>query len=138
MKIMSDNLVLKNTFLELADQVENEIGDDRELEGKICLYIDGLHGESPFWSGGVRNPVPHYLSSLDAAYSVIPEGRHTELATQDRHSGNWKWILRGGFGIRSEARAKTMTRAILASALRAKAAILAVDTGTLNVTVNKD
>jgi len=68
--------------------------------------------------------LPHLTASIDAAMMLVPEGWHTRLATEDRHSHSWRWELRGGFGVNAGARAATPALALTAASLRAKAHIL--------------
>jgi hypothetical protein len=121
----------------LAEKVEGAEGADRGLDAAIADAIgwwpDGytrhdVHGPDRRWtpSGAA---VPHrvdcseWTASLDAALTLVPEGWHTRMATQDRHSGRWQWVLRGSFGVECAARAATPALALTAAALRAQAAL---------------
>jgi hypothetical protein len=59
---------------------------------------------------------------LDAAMTLPPPGATTCLAMEDRHSGRWRWELRHGYGVRTSAWAATPALALVAAALRARAA----------------
>jgi hypothetical protein len=116
------------SMLELAERCEAGDGPDDAL----AMAIVRLDYDTPGGIGLGCNYDPvlwmdrHGLdpvTSMDAAMMLIPDGRHTEIAMQDRHSGRWKWGLRGGFGVRSEARASSAARALTAAALRARHAL---------------
>ena len=111
-------------LIQLAERCEAAPGCDRDLEGDI---YQSLGGEA-FWGArtpdgrrDVRNPVPHYTLSLDAAMLLVPEGWATFLAAEDRHSHSWRWELRGGYGIKVTARANGPAKALTAAALLAQA-----------------
>lgn len=113
---------------EIAGKLTEATRPDRELDAAIGVVaglrvVDEGHplGLQCYTARGQSVPLPRYTSSLDAAMSLVPEGFHTELAMQDRHSLRWKWSLRGGFGVRHDARAGTAALALCAAALHARA-----------------
>lgn len=77
-------------LLELAERVGQGTGGDRELEVQIVYalhpnigpYEGQCVGDEPiFWHEPYRKqPCPDFLTSLDAALSLVPEG--------------WRWSLR--------------------------------------------
>jgi len=124
-------------LLELAERCEAATGPDRELSAAIALAtnswlheVDGNKPQncrlrngfgSPVYIGGLSGHMD-YSASLDAAMTLVPEGWHTFLTQQDRHSRNWRWDLRGGFGSHVGARCASPALALCAAALRARAA----------------
>lgn len=87
-----------------------------------------LHGGSDDLTEWLRkfNPFFYMLEARayeSAAMMLIPEGWHTRLATEDRHSHSWRWELRGGYGVNIGARAATPALALTAASLRARHAL---------------
>lgn len=116
-----------NDLIALAERCEAATGSDRELDAAIAgLFTHDVESDDgDFWWGpfdAAPTRVPDFTASLDAALSLVPEGWHTHLALQDRHSLRWKWHLRGGFGVNAESRAQSAALALCAAALRARAA----------------
>jgi hypothetical protein len=105
-------------LLALAARVEALSGPDRMIDRDIAIATMG-------WPAAAftDSPTPEYTASIDATLTLVPDCRHTELAMQDRHSGRWKWVLRGGYGVRSEARGATPALALCAAALRARSLV---------------
>lgn len=95
---------------ELAARIEAAEGPSYALE----IEIAGAMGRP------VAASMPAYTASVDAALMLVPEGWHTFLVTEDRHSHSWRWELRGGYGLRAAARAATPALALACAALRAK------------------
>lgn len=115
-------------MMELAAACERAGGPDRELDVEIASHfgfrvVDEGHplGRQCYDADHRSVRLPAYTASLDAAMTLVPEGWHTFMATEDRHSHNWSWSLRGGFGWKAQARAATPALALCAAALRAGA-----------------
>jgi hypothetical protein len=107
-------------IVRLAERVEQATGADRELDEAIAAFIqDDEEARSDECPSLCMKP---FTASLDAAVVVVPDGWYTFLAGQDRHSGRWRWELRGGYGFQRSARANTPALALTAAALRARAA----------------
>lgn len=111
----------------LALRCEAATGADRDTDWRIqkALGIGNwpdVEMWPPFCVGSrADKEIPRYTASLDAAMTLVPEGWHTKLALEDRHSHSWRWDLRGGFGFDAGARAATPALALTAAALRARA-----------------
>lgn len=118
-----------SALLDLAARCEAAKGPDRKLEGAICLAVRGLGAESPYWQGVVRNPVPNYTGSLDAAMTLVPEGAGYNLDRYwIREGARWRVEISTG-GIPEQPRqvfdcwdACNGALATVAAALRARAA----------------
>ena len=91
--------------------------DDRGWVKHAVSLGDGMVRERTLL-GDPRN-APAYTASIDSAMSLGPEGWHTSLVLQDRHSRRWAWELRGGCGLKGFARAATPALALTAASLRA-------------------
>lgn len=125
----------------LAERVEAATGPDRQLDALIEAYRQrdrypdavavrmgklwsavACKGPGRGWRRyGIFFQHHAYLASLDAAMTLVPEGWHTRIALEDRHSRRWSWTLRGGYGSESQSRAATPALALTAAALRAAA-----------------
>jgi hypothetical protein len=105
------------TLLELAERCEKATGPDRRLDFGIlkatctereeCLYVNG-------------KPEPRYTASLDAAMTLVPEGRGL---IYKRHGIKNVWrvqILSGDGNTFIDGDAATPALALCAAALRAR------------------
>ena len=85
-----------SSLSELIERVENAVGPDRRIDPAICRIIDLPKCEYPdrlpdvmvriinrVEAGGDDPEVPAYTGSLDAALTLLPEGR---FLTLDRYS----------------------------------------------------
>jgi hypothetical protein len=107
----------------LADRVEAAKGPDRELFLEAWRAVNPRSAFASGYASDVRRGRFLQLCDmgawLDAAMSLVPEGWHTHLATEDRHSHSWSWTLRGGYGWEAKSRAAKGPLALVAAALRA-------------------
>lgn len=109
----------KQALLDLAARVAGLGGPDRVVDFEIA---DALRKprSSDRWAGEtLAKQAKRYTASLDAAMSLIPAGWHTFFASQDRHSGRWKWELRCA-GFKASVRAESAALAVTSAALRAR------------------
>lgn len=100
----------------LIERLEAASGPDRTLDGAIQRAM-GQDWPIHFSGCGVANA---FSTSIDAAMTLVPEGWHTFLATEDRHSHSWGWELRGGFGQKAHGRAPTPALALCIASLKAR------------------
>lgn len=120
---MTDRAAL---LMDLADRVEKAEGADRAID----LDIARLRGVTVMRqraddSGADEYTHWHYTASLDAALSLVPEGRDWHV--QNNPSAGWSWAtvryadgIPAGWGAEM-ARAKHPALALCAAALRALA-----------------
>lgn len=117
----------------LSDRVEAATGADRDLDEDVFKALGWWKIPNPTFAGGLvgrwrhsdgrvtgHGGAPDYTSDLKDAMSLVPEGWHTHLAMEDRHSHSWLWHLRGGFGVNEKARACSPALALTAASLRAR------------------
>lgn len=126
------------TLLELADRVEAATGPDRELDAAIWLAVTPgatrkqtvipANGQRQGWTidetreaTGRLIIVPHYTASLDAAMTLVPEGRFVGALNQCDPGGEWHARIECHHAVYEDATAKTAATALLAAALRARA-----------------
>jgi hypothetical protein len=104
------------TMKELAERCEKATGFDRDLEGAI--HAAAVRDQETYWGPvydkRVRNPIPHYTASLDAAMTLVPEG--ADVAWQS-HGGPGPMAL--VTPNERFTRAATPALALCAAALRA-------------------
>jgi hypothetical protein len=129
---------------ELADRVERE-EPSRELEVAIAFatgqkveerratgwatepyYV--IHWQAPHVSAGMREPLPRWLSSLDAAVTLVPWNAVSWFTLQRAENGDWlPEIYLKGSGLAADGFTgadgiKTAAHALVPVALRARAA----------------
>lgn len=111
----------KEELLALAERVEGLDGPDWEVDAAIASTVYRDNCRNPIWECG---DVAAYTASLDIAMTLVPDGAHTALAMQDRHSNRWEWELRFGYGVRRSSWSATPALALTAAALRAQAELV--------------
>lgn len=113
-------------LLALAERCEQATGPDRELDARIeaalaeadfdALANDGVHVRD--WNA------PAYTASIDAAMSLVPEGREWRVRWCELPDGTWASIARiGENGCGLNTSAATPALALCAAALRARATL---------------
>ena len=112
---------------ELIAMLEAATEGGRELDGKIHLWriadallSDGSDGHAVRRELGHWSAPPPYTTSLDAALTLVPEGRYVKLTLDRAHNKAWVWVELDD----TEAVArKTPALALCIAALKARMAI---------------
>jgi hypothetical protein len=141
------------TLNELADGIEAAGGPDRELDARICVALKigargplpddleylsmpnprdpgpGVH-EGHYWfhcrSGMSLRSAPPFTASIDAALTLVPEGKGRLLMCpllSREDEGDWYAHIRFGMEPIGSATAATAALALCAAALRARASM---------------
>ena len=115
-------------ILELAAKVEALDGPDREVDLDIWWQCKANRGSAKqpmpedYRQSNLRmNDAPRYTASLDAAMTLVPEGRQLSMETYD-HNGIYPAHVRASAWVQGAERcfAANLALALVAAALRVK------------------
>jgi hypothetical protein len=131
----------RSKLLALADAVEKLTGPDRGMDTEIaaCLRIGTEHPwalKYPEWIATANGRVhlekngpsfasPLYTASLDAAMTLVPEGRFVGAINQCDGYGEWYARIEAHDAVFQDAVAPIAALALTAACLRAQAEALA-------------
>lgn len=118
-------------LLALAERCEAATGPDRELDALIAYQHLGLFvrneghplGRKCYDTHGIEVALPRYTASLDAAMTLVPEGRRQDHVWPDGEGGfcSYIWEKDRAAYISGKSRACSTALALTAAALRARA-----------------